>query len=236
MLGERRRSPFEIAGFLIAALPAGDEFAQGLEHALVLPADGGSAEGVEELLALLRLARVSPRIAASISSARAAARGPSSRSNFPPVRPSSYWKPRTIRAKKPSMVPSVKFGSARTTRSSDSAKSASGSSSASREARRLMFRSPAAAASLVRTESANSPAALRVKVERDDSFRLGSAGDEADDAVSELEGFSRSRRSQNQQVFGQYFHFAGILNRSGATRNSQMRKFPRRVRIYLSRG
>ena len=106
---------------------------------------------------------VSPRIVARISSAAAAALGPSNRSNFPPVIPSSYWKPRTTLAKNPSIVPSVSRGSARTTRSSDSAKSASGSDRSSRSSA-AFGSSLAAAASLVSTESANSPAALRVKV------------------------------------------------------------------------
>ncbi len=107
-----------------------------------------------------------------MSSAREAARAPSMRSNFPPVKPSSYWKPRTIRAKKLSMVPSVIWGSARTTRLKASLKSASGMARSLRNPAATCS-SRAASASLVKTESANSPAAFRVKVSA--TMRSGAA-------------------------------------------------------------
>ena len=68
-----------------------------------------------------------------------------------------------MREKKLSIVPSVSRGSARTTRSSASPKSAPGSAR-SRRSFAASTSSVASFASFIRTESANSPAALRVNV------------------------------------------------------------------------
>ena len=156
----------------IAALPAGDEGTQGVEHALILPADGGPPEGMEKLLALLAGERVAEDPGEHFVRQRRGARA------FEQVELSAGQTEFVLEA-------ADDFGEKAVHRAEGEAGQGPHHPFQGfleiRVRQREGLRADAAAAvsslaasaSLVRTESANSPAALRVKVSA--TMRSGAA-------------------------------------------------------------